>query len=72
MPSGTMANLLAVLGHCIGRGQEVVLGSESHVYLWEQGGVAQFGGVHTRPVRNLADGTFSLEELRSVAQVRAE
>merc|ERR1719318_1929310 len=63
-----MANLLGVLGHCMGRGQEVVLGSESHVYLWEQGGVAQFGGVHTRPVRNMADGTFSLEDLKSVIQ----
>lgn len=68
VPSGTMANLLGVLGHCVGRGQEVVLGSESHIYLWEQGGVAQFGGVHTRPVRNLADGTFDLDELRSVVQ----
>ena len=68
VPSGTMANLLAMLVHCDRRGQEVVVGSSSHIYLWEQGGAAQFGGVHTRSVRNLCDGTFCLSELRNVIQ----
>ena len=37
--SGTMGNLISVAAHCQ-RGEEVVLGSESHIYNYEQGGVS--------------------------------
>merc|ERR1719249_184354 len=52
VPSGTMANLLAVLCHCPGRGEEVLLGDSSHIHLWEQGGLAMLGGLHTRTIQN--------------------
>ena len=32
VPSGTMANLIAVLTHC-NRGDEVILGDKSHIFL---------------------------------------
>ncbi len=35
--SGTMGNLISVAVHCA-RGEEVLLGSESHIYNYEQGG----------------------------------
>lgn len=37
--SGTMGNLIAVGVHCE-RGQEVLLGTESHIFNYEQGGVS--------------------------------
>ena len=47
--SGTMGNLCAVLAHA-GRGDEAILGADSHVYSWEAGGMAALGGVIPRPL----------------------
>lgn len=65
VPSGTMGNLLAVLCHCTARGSEVILGDQSHIYYYEQGNVAQFGGVHSRALRTQFDGTLDLNEIKS-------
>jgi threonine aldolase len=35
--SGTMGNLVSLLAHC-GRGEEIILGSLSHTFFFEQGG----------------------------------
>lgn len=40
VPSGTMGNLIAVLAHCHERGAEVIVGDESHVYVYEAGGMS--------------------------------
>ncbi len=58
--SGTMANLVCQLVHC-GRGDEIILGDQSHVFFYEQGGSAAVGGIHHRTVPNLPDGTMDLE-----------
>lgn len=63
VPSGTMANLVSVLAHC-DRGTEVILGDKAHTYMYEAGGIAAFGGVHPRTLKNLDDGTIDLEEIR--------
>jgi len=47
--SGTMGNLCAVLAHA-GRGDEAILGADSHVYSWEAGGMAALGGVIPHPL----------------------
>ena len=47
VPSGTMGNLLALLVHCQ-RGDEVIVGSRSHVYLNEAGGMSALGGGFNR------------------------
>ena len=44
VPSGTMGNLLAALAHCA-RGEEAIVGDESHMYHYEAGGVSVLGGV---------------------------
>ena len=44
VPSGTMGNLISVLAHTWERGSEYIVGDESHIYIYEQGGGAQFGG----------------------------
>ena len=63
LPSGTMANLVAVLTHCQ-RGDEVILGDQSHTFLYEAGGISSFGGVHSRQIKNHDDGTISLEDIK--------
>jgi threonine aldolase len=53
--SGTMGNLAAVLAHA-GRGDEAILGDDSHVFCWEAGGMAALGGVMPRPLPTDAMG----------------
>ena len=65
VPSGTMGNLICVMTHCSRRGDEVLLGDKCHVSQYEQGGVASIGGVHSRCVKNLPDGTLDLDDLRA-------
>lgn len=59
-PSGTMSNLTALLIWCNNRGSEFIVGDNSHMFLFEQAGAAQFGGVSPRTVPNLPDGTMDL------------
>ncbi|XP_076067569.1 uncharacterized protein LOC143040405 isoform X2 [Oratosquilla oratoria] len=63
-----MGNLICVLNHCWGRGAEVVMGDTCHIHLWEQGGIAQLGGVHPRTVKNKPDGTFCIEEMTKIVR----
>lgn len=58
--SGTQGNLVSILAHCQ-RGDEAIVGDRSHTYLYEQGGMAQIGGVHPRVLPNRDDGTLDLE-----------
>lgn len=62
--SGTMGNLCCVMVHCWTRGQEILVGDKSHIYFYEQGGVSQLAGVHSRAVSTKPDGTFDLKELQ--------
>lgn len=62
VPSGTMGNLIAVLSHC-GRGDEMILGDQSHIFHYEQGGSAAVGGVHPRILPNQANGTIDLRQI---------
>ncbi len=67
VPSGTMGNLLALLVHCQ-RGDEVIVGDKSHIYLNEAGGMSALGGIHPHPIKNQADGTLALEDIRASIQ----
>lgn len=60
--SGTMSNLLAVLAQTR-PGDEVLLGSESHIFWYEVGGAAALGGVVMRTVPNSPDGQIDLEAI---------
>ena len=57
VPSGTMANLVAILSHCE-RGDEIIVGDWSHVYLYEYGGASSLGGLIYRQVETSRDGTL--------------
>jgi len=54
-PSGTMANLIAVLTHTR-LGDEILVGSEAHMFWYEVGGASALGGVVIRTVPNDQDG----------------
>ncbi len=62
--SGTMANLVSELTHC-GRGDEMILGDQAHIFYYEQGGSAAVGGIHIRTVQNQTDGRILLEDLEA-------
>jgi threonine aldolase len=53
--SGTMSNLTAVLAHTH-PGDEIILGSEAHMFWYEVGGGSAFGGVVMHTVPNDPDG----------------
>ncbi|XP_045497599.1 probable low-specificity L-threonine aldolase 2 [Colias croceus] len=65
VPSGTMANLIAVMVHCKKRGSEAIVGNKSHIYKYEQGGASHIAGVLLSTIQNKPDGTFDLKELES-------
>ena len=69
VPTGSMANLVGVLGHC-GRGQEVILGNKAHTFVYEAGGISAYGSVHPHTIPNQPDGTLRLEDIK--AAIRAD
>ncbi|MDR2213107.1 MAG: low-specificity L-threonine aldolase [Pseudomonadales bacterium] len=64
VPSGTQSNLVALLTHCQ-RGDEYLVGQDAHIYRYEGGGGAVFGGIQPQPLPVQADGGLALEHLRA-------
>lgn len=64
VPTGTMGNLASILAHC-DRGDEVIMGTKGHTFLYEAGGIAALGGIHTHTIPNQADGTLRLEDIEA-------
>lgn len=60
--SGTMGNLAAILTHA-GRGDEAIVGQDSHTYLWEAGGMAVLGGVVPHPLPTDSIGRMDLAQV---------
>jgi threonine aldolase len=68
--SGTMGNLGSLLAHCQ-RGQDVILGDESHIYNYENGSASALGGLVLHPVRTNPDGTLPLDTLEAAIHLPA-
>ncbi len=62
--SGTMGNLGSLLAHGQ-RGQDVILGDQSHIFHYENGSASALGGLVLHPVRTEADGTLPLDALEA-------
>ena len=58
-PTGTQANLVALLAHCA-RGDEYLVGMEAHTYKYEGGGAAVLGSIQPQPIPQRDDGTMDL------------
>ena len=67
--SGTMANLVSQLAHCA-RGDEVILGDQSHIFFYEQGGASALGGIHPRTVANQPNGKIDPQDIKTA--IRAD
>lgn len=61
-PSGTMTNLIALMGHCQ-RGDEAIVGQNWHTYKWEGGGMAVLGSIQPQPLANQPDGSLSAADV---------
>jgi len=70
VPSGTMGNLASLLAHA-GRGQEVIVGDEAHVYHYEAGGASVLGGLVYHPVPTRLDGTLPLAAVEAAIRPSA-
>jgi threonine aldolase len=68
MPSGTMANLVALLTHA-NRGGEVVLEAGSHTLNSELGGIAALAGLFYKPVPGVR-GAMNVERMREAIHPR--
>ena len=62
-PSGTMSNLIAVMAQTR-HGDEIILGSEAHIFWNEAGGAAALGGVMMRTVPNDDEGMLDAHEVQ--------
>lgn len=62
MPSGTMANLAALMAHAP-RGTKVLAGRESDIYAYEAHGVSVLGGLALEPVETDAHGRLRMDSL---------
>jgi threonine aldolase len=65
--SGTMGNLCAILAHC-GRGQEAIVGDQSHIYHYEGGGASVLGGVAFNLVPTDPSGELPLPALAAAVR----
>ena len=61
-PSGTMANLAAILSHC-SKGNMALLGDQSDIHAYEDQGLAGDAGVTLVPIPTEPDGTLLLSTL---------
>ena len=65
LPTCSMANLVSILAHCHTRGSEILIGASSHISMWEGGGAANLGGVHTIQIEeNSIDARMDIEKIR--------
>lgn len=66
--SGMMSNLIAILTH-INRGEEIVLGSQSHILIMEKGAQA-LAGANMQPVANEPNGEIKLDSIEQTILAR--
>jgi len=62
LPTGTQANLVALLSHCE-RGEEYIVGQGAHNYLYEAGGAAVLGSIQPQPIDAAPDGSLPLDKV---------
>ena len=61
-PTGTQANLMALMSHC-GRGDEYLVSQQAHTYRNEGGGAAVLGSIQPQPIEPEADATLDLAKV---------
>ncbi|HMS58685.1 MAG TPA: low-specificity L-threonine aldolase [Tepidiformaceae bacterium] len=64
VPSGTMANLIAVMTHTRA-GDEILLGDQCHIFNYEVAGAARLAGVQSHALKNTEDGALDLADVEA-------
>jgi threonine aldolase len=59
-----MGNLVSLLAHC-NRGDEIILGDNSHTFYSEQGGAAAIAAIHPRTIPNQIDGKIAVKDIEA-------
>ena len=67
VPSGTQSNLAACMAHC-GRGEEIILGGDYHVFLDEAKGASVLGSISLHPLLVSADGALEAGDVAAAVQ----
>jgi threonine aldolase len=67
--SGTQSNLIAVLTHTK-HGNEIILGSDAHIFINEVGGAAALGGVVTRTLPNDRRGRIDPDDIKHAIRTK--
>jgi len=67
VPSGTMANLIAVMTHTR-PADEILLGDQSHIFNYEVAGTARIANVQAHALRNRPDGSLDLSEVEAAVR----
>lgn len=62
LPTGSMSNLVSLLAHC-GRGEEILVGDQYHIYRDEAHGASVLGGISMDPLTTDAFGAISLDDV---------
>lgn len=65
--SGTMGNLVALLCHAT-RGDEAILGYESHIFQWEAGGLSALGGIHPHTLPTDDEGRMDPDRVEAAVR----
>ncbi len=63
--SGTMGNVTGILAHAT-RGDEMVVGHDNHVMMWETGSVASLGGVVPKVLPTDEFGRLSIDLIQNI------
>jgi threonine aldolase len=64
VPSGTMGNTASILAHA-GRGEAVIVGNQSHIYHYEEGGASTLGGSPMVVVQTDPNGMLDPYEIQT-------
>lgn len=68
VPTGTQGNQIAVLSHA-GRGDEIIVEAESHVFFYEVGGIAALAGCQARTIPGVRG---AMDPVAITAAIRSE
>lgn len=68
VPTGTMGNMCAILSHChYNKSAEMILGTRSHISLYEGGGYANIAGASCKQIKEDENAMFNIEDVRDAS-----
>ena len=71
VPSGIMANNLALMVMSTGHGEGVVIGSKSHIIMNERAAISTVARVMPWIIENEDDGTMNLDKIKEISLIAA-